>query len=144
MSQISEKIKQVRSDAKLSQSAFAKKIGVSVGTVVNYESGKTKPGKKVTDKIRDVFGADILKSSDAGAKDTALSTQVEPDIVKPAEPSELSITIQAVAGGSITIEEIVARVHAAAPDATEIYVKTEENKAYYVGKKNRGFVILWE
>ena len=47
-------------------------------------------------------------------------------------------------GGDITMDEIIARVHASAPDAEEIYVKAEENRAYYVGKANRGFVVLWE
>ena len=90
---------------------------------------------------------DMAKKSDtgiSGKKTTAVSKEVEPDIVKAAEPSALSVSIQSVMGGSISVEEIIARVHAAAPDATEIYVKSEENKAYYVGKKNRGFVVLWE
>lgn len=78
---------------------------------------------------------------------TAVSTKVEPEIAAEpaaAEPSEVTVSIQSVLGGSITTDEIIARVHAAAPDAVEIYVKTEENKAYYVGKQSRGFVVLWE
>ena len=77
----------------------------------------------------------------------AVSTKVEPDITTEqvvTEPSEETVFIQSVLGGSITVDEIIARVRAAAPDATEIYVKSEENKAYYVGKKSRGFVVLWE
>ena len=77
----------------------------------------------------------------------AVSTKVEPDITTEkvvTEPSEETVFIQSVLGGSITVDEIIARVGAAAPDATEIYVKSEENKAYYVGKKSRGFVVLWE
>lgn len=80
---------------------------------------------------------------------TALSEKVEPDIVrsgneKPVEPGEVKVSIQSVLGGSISVDEIIARVHASAPDAQEIYVKTEENKAYYVGKTSKGFVVLWE
>ena len=47
-------------------------------------------------------------------------------------------------GGSISTEEILARVYSQEPTAQKIYVKPEENKAYWVAKNNRGYVILWE
>ena len=60
------------------------------------------------------------------------------------EMSTPTICIQSVMGGSITTEEILARVRSAAPYAEEIYIKTEENRAYYTGKGIRGYVVLWE
>ena len=91
--------------------------------------------------------AKTRKTKASADRANAVSTKVEPDIATEAaitEPSEVTVSIQSLLGGNITVDEIIARVHAAAPDATKIYVKTEENKAYYVGKKSRGFVVLWE
>jgi len=154
MAQVSQQIRKIRSKAKLSQAEFAKTIGVSVVSVSNYETGKARPGRKTAEKIRELYGVDILAEDEkkASAKktkvvkkeETAVSTKVEPDIVKTEEPSELKVSIQSVMGGSILVDDIVARVHASAPDAKEIYVKPEENRAYYVGKTSEGFVVLWE
>ncbi len=81
------------------------------------------------------------------SEQTAVSAKVEPEIAEEnaaAQATETTIYIQSLMGGSIAVDEIMARVHASAPDATEIYVKPEENKAYYVGRQSRGFVVLWE
>ena len=56
----------------------------------------------------------------------------------------LTVTVQSMSGGSITVEEITAKVKAAAPDAMQIYVKPEENKAYWVSAKSAGAVNLWD
>jgi len=174
VAQTSQLVREIRNREKLSQAALAKAIGVSAASVSNYESGKAKPGKKTADKILELYGVDILakdeKKAPAGnasvknapsgksaakkakvkkgatkkAGETAVSTKVEPDIVKREEPSELKVSIQSLMGGSILVDDIVARVHASAPDAKEIYVKPEENRAYYVGKTSEGFVVLWE
>ena len=53
------------------------------------------------------------------------------------------IVIESLLGGSISVDEVYARVRVVAPDAMEIYVKPEENKAYWVGKGKNGFVDLW-
>ena len=103
--------------------------------------------KEEKNSEQEVSSKQNRKKNDKNQAGTAVSTNVEPDIATeavPAEPSEVTVSIQSVMGGSITTDEIIARVHAAAPDAVEIYVKTEENKAYYVGKQSRGFVVLWE
>ena len=55
-----------------------------------------------------------------------------------------NLYIQSVLGGTISIDEVLARVHAAAPDAREVYIKPEENKAYWVGETSRGYVVLWD
>jgi transcriptional regulator with XRE-family HTH domain len=57
---------------------------------------------------------------------------------------EIAITVQSLMGGSITTEEIIEKVKAVAPDATQVYVKPEENKAYWVSKTSAGSVDLWD
>lgn len=49
-------LKQARSLAELTQSEAAKKIGVSIYTIVNWEKGKTSPKVKMWDKIAEVYG----------------------------------------------------------------------------------------
>ena len=61
------------------------------------------------------------------------------------EPSwGTNLYIQSVLGGTISIDEVLARVHAEAPDAKEVYIKPEENKAYWVAESSRGYVVLWD
>ncbi|MBR2258260.1 MAG: helix-turn-helix transcriptional regulator [Blautia sp.] len=55
-----------------------------------------------------------------------------------------TIMIQSQSGGQISTDVILRRVLAAAPDAEAIYVKSEENKAYWVSKKANGSVLLWD
>ena len=43
-------------------------------------------------------------------------------------------------GGQISVDEILARVPA---DVEKVYVKPEENKAYWISKKSAGSIDLW-
>ena len=48
---MSATIKELRTDLKLSQAAFAKSIGISTASVVAYENGHTIPRKKVLECV---------------------------------------------------------------------------------------------
>ena len=61
-------------------------------------------------------------------------------IVKDAVSSKPSIIIQSVLGGTITPEEILSRIPS---DADAVYIKPEENKAYWVKGEESGSVALW-
>ena len=50
------------------------------------------------------------------------------------------IIIQSVLGGTITPEEILSRIPS---DADAVYIKPEENKAYWVKGSKSGSVELW-
>ena len=52
-------IKELRNQLKLSQSAFAEKIGVDRSTVGHMENGRLAVSDKVADKIWEVFGVEI-------------------------------------------------------------------------------------
>ena len=54
------------------------------------------------------------------------------------------VAVQALMGGTIVMEEVIKKVKAVAPDVEHIYVKPEENKAYWVSKKSVGSVDLWD
>lgn len=55
---LSEKLKKYRADNKLTQQDFGKLLGVSKGTVINWEHGKTFPHKTMYKKMADAMGVD--------------------------------------------------------------------------------------
>ena len=59
-----------------------------------------------------------------------------------------SVFVQSLMGGEISVEEIVARVtEVAGTSDVQIFVKSEENKAYFyvsADPGNSGFVLLWD
>lgn len=61
---------------------------------------------------------------------------------KTTERTAPAVSVQALLGGTITTEEIVERVMSVAPDAVQIYVKTEKNRVYWVSKESTGSVKL--
>ena len=53
------------------------------------------------------------------------------------------VYIQSVMGGQISVDEILARIKAAAPTFEAVYIKPEENKAYFVTDGVTGNIALW-
>lgn len=49
----------IRRNAKLSQTEAAKKIGVSIMTLSNWETGKTSPKKSDIHKMAEIYNAPI-------------------------------------------------------------------------------------
>ena len=52
-------IRELRKACGLTQAEFANSIGVCTGSIAAYESGRTKPGAKVTGRIREVYGVGL-------------------------------------------------------------------------------------
>ena len=59
---------------------------------------------------------------------------------KPAAAKAVQLIIQSPMGGNITPEEILAKVG----KAEKIYIRVDENKAYWVRGKETGSVDLWD
>ena len=55
--------------------------------------------------------------------------------------TKLNIQIQSPMGGVITPEQIAEKVP---KEAVDVYVRIDENKIYWVGKKGVGSVDIWE
>ena len=118
------------------------------------EEKKTRRGRKPK-----AFAAEETAEASAPAEAAAeVAAPVETAPVKEEAPAKKSaekavkapaakkapvITIQSLMGGSITADEIVARVQAVVSNVDAIYVKPEENKAYWTSGKKAGFVELW-
>ena len=93
-------------------------------TVAEIEAKKTT--RKVTRKVKDAV-------EDAEAK-------VEKKAAK-AKAAKVEIVVQSPMGGSITAEEIAAKVPAG---CESVYVRVDKNKLYWVKGEESGSVDIWE
>lgn len=144
-------IKELRTAQKLSQAAFAKTIGVSTASITAYETGRVNPSEKVLGKIKEVYNVDLaLKpakkektpkaDTPAEAKTKAKRTsKAKAEKSAPAQSAKTEIIIQSPLGGTITPEEIIAKIGA----TDKIYIRVDENKAYWVKGEETGSIELW-
>ena len=167
---LKDKLKALRTTRNLTKAALAKMIGVSGQMVSLYENGKSKPREEVMKRIADTFGKDwdaILTETDfnevaapaepvsakakeagvegkpAASKQAAKAKEAPARKEKPArakKPSVTEVFIESMLGGSISTEEILKKIP---KGTTEVYVKPEENKAYWVKGDKTGSVDLW-
>ena len=145
-------IKELRTEKKMSQAEFAKSIGVSSKSIGAYENGRTNPSEKVLQKIKEVYGV-VLTATTKGAKIVAEKAVVVTAAAKDGadkaakaaakKAADLKVktrfVIQSPMGGEITTEEILARVG----KVDQVYVRVDENKAYWVRGEESGSVDLW-
>jgi predicted component of type VI protein secretion system len=73
------------------------------------------------------------------------STPTEPEQPAVKEDTVTTVHIQSLLGGDIELDTIISRVRDAAPVSEDltIYVKAEENKAYFTTGEESGSVDLW-
>lgn len=147
-------IKELRKSKKLTQAAFADAIGVKTGNITAIETGRRKMTEEVVSKIKDVFGVDV----ETEVKKKASTKRTETKTVKKATKKAASapkksqekkgIVIQSPMGGEITPDEVLAKISTATKGTgvgkvDTIYVRVDENKAYWVKGKKNGSVDLW-
>ena len=109
--------------------------------------------KAAAKKVEDKVVADEIEAKKTAAKTTRkvktaakeTAAKVEKAAKKPAvkaKAAKLTIEIQSPLGGSITPEEIAAKLP---KDATNVYVRIDENKLYWVKKNGEtGAVEIWD
>lgn len=186
-------IKELRTEKKLSQAAFAKTLAVSTSAISAIEAGRMNVSEKIADKVKEVYGVILgaeekveaavkaeaavvaavkaekksvekkaaakkaavenkpaVKKAKAAAakaekkveeKVTAMKETVKETVKKPrAKKVPVSeVIIQSPMGGEITPEAILAKVGA----VDKIYIRVDENKAYWVKGEETGSVDLW-
>ncbi len=126
-------MKELRLAKKLSQAAFAATIGVSGKSIGAYETGRTNPSEKVQETIREVYGVEIKPEK-------AETKKAEPKKATAKKAGvETEVIIQSPLGGVITPAEIVAKTG----PVEKVYVRVDENKAYWVSGEESGSVDLW-
>ena len=130
-------LKELRESQKLSQAAFAETIGVSGVSVSAYETGRMNPSAKVLQKIQEVYGIDLTPK--APKKAVKKEKPLKKESKKAKARKQAQLFIQSPMGGSITPDEILEKVG----PADQIYVRVDENKAYWVKGEESGSVELW-
>ena len=125
-------IKEFRLAQGLSQPKLAQALGIGVSTIGGYESGRINPSKKVIDKIIEVYGVDLNAPVEAPA-------EKKPAKRAPKKKAAPVVFIQSAMGGEISTEEILAKVG----DVDTVYIKPEDNAAYWVKGDLSGAINLW-
>ena len=161
-------LKALRKAKGLSQKEFGETIGVSLPSVSAYEQGRIKPGEKVRAKIKEVYGPAALSAAldtpatpendtvekpagEAPAQKKRARKKAAPQAEEKkqtkrgkktahaAAEKKPEIVIQSPLGGSITPEEILAKTG----PVDLVYIRVDENKAYWVKGEETGSVDLW-
>ncbi|MBQ6398585.1 MAG: hypothetical protein IJI21_00530 [Clostridia bacterium] len=115
------------------------------------DTAKTVADKATAEKIeakdsKDAKKIKATKKTRAAGKKVkeAVAPAVEA-VKKPiakAKAGKVNLVFQSVMGGAVTPEEITAKLP---KEATDAYIKIEENKIYWVGKKGEmGSVDIWD
>ena len=94
---------------------------------------KTETGKKEETKA-------VKAPAKKAAKPAAKQTAEKKPAVKKAAVKKTEVINQSPMGGNITPEAILAKVG----KADKIYIRVDENKAYWVRGKETGSVDLWD
>ena len=143
-------LKELREKHNLSQSALAKALGVSAATVSAVENGRMKLSDKLAEAVKAAFDETVDAAGEKSARKRR-SKAAEPAVkaekpakktartVKKAAAKKPVVLIQSPMGGEITPEAILEKVGA----VDTVYVRVDENKAYWVKGEETGAVELW-
>ena len=99
-------------------------------------------------KEKELTTPDDIKAAVEGVAEPSAPT-VEEKAAEPAAPAveektaPVELIIESTMGGQISADEIIKRVKEKRSDASKIYVKPEENKAYFTYGDSVGHVELW-
>ena len=131
----------------------AAEAGIAWQTVNKWmkEKEKNTPDeiKEVVEEIAEVV-ATTMEEKEAEPAATSVEEKKAPvaeeKAAEPAAPvveERVDLIIESTMGGQISADEIINRVKEKRSDATKIYVKPEENKAYFTYGDSVGHVELW-
>ena len=131
----------------------AAEAGIAWQTVNKWMKEKEKKTpdeiKEVVEEIAEVV-ATTMEEKEAEPAATSVEEKKAPvaeeKADEPAAPvveERVDLIIESTMGGQISADEIINRVKEKRSDATKIYVKPEENKAYFTYGDSVGHVELW-
>lgn len=121
-------IRELRTLKGLSQSQFARLLGIDPSTVGHMENGRMKVSDRIADKIWEVFGADVHCGEEKKAAGKA-------------KAKKMVIYVQSPLGGNITPEEIEAKIP---EDADCVFVRVDQNKLWWLRGEESGSVDIWD
>ncbi len=165
-----EELKKIREEKNQSKGEFAKLLGVTPMVYGRYESGTLKIPEIIETAVKEMIAkasdkvvateievkkktrAAGRKAKEVVEKASDVATEIEvkkktrstarkaKETVKAVAVKKTAILIQSQLGGTITPEEVLKRI----PEGCDqVYIKPEENKAYWVKGDESGAVELW-
>jgi len=130
------KVKEAVTDTAEKVATDVKGVAEKVKTVEEIEAGKVKATR--TRKAAEKQAAKEEKAAEKAAKKENKAANKPSVKVKTVK---LNMIFQSTMGGAITPEQIALKVP---KEATDVYVKLEENKIYWVGKDgDTGSIEIW-
>ena len=130
---------EIRESLNLSKGELAKKLDILPMLLGRYEKGSLAIPEAVAEKVMRLVESKPKRRNVRRKKAEPAVKKTRKKSTK-ASKSTPVILIQSLLGGTITPEEILSRVPA---DVDSIYIKPEENKAYWVRGDESGSVELW-
>ena len=102
----------------------------------------TKKTEKKAEEVKTVKKAAVKAAAEkkSAVKKAAVKKTAKPASAKPAAKKGAELIIQSPMGGNITPEEILAKIG----KADKVYIRVDENKAYWVRGEETGSVDLWD
>ena len=149
---LSEKLKVLRQESRLTRKAVAEQTGISIATYSAYEDGKRLPKRNPEnyDKLAAVFGcsAEYLKDDSAVAetpsKSNPTKTPGKRTGRKKKEPAAAPIRMELQFGDkTIDMYSLAAKARELDGAISDLYIKPEDNAVYYVAGENSGSFELF-
>ncbi len=139
-----EELKKIREEKKHGKGEFAKLLGVTPMVYGRYESGTLKIPENIEAAVKEMIAkaSDKVVATEIEVKKKTRSTarKAKEAVKAVASEKKTAILIQSQLGGTITPEEVLKRI----PEGCDqVYIKPEENKAYWVKGDESGAVELW-
>ena len=126
-----EKLAAVAKVKELGITKASKELGIAVGSLNKWRT-----------ELAEIEAENAKKIKAAGKKAKKAITVAKQAIEKTVECCKgVNIHIQSPMGGEITPAEIAAKVPA---DATDVYVRVDQNAIYWVSGNETGSVAIWE
>ena len=165
-------IKELRLMKGLTQTEFAKAIGIGMSTLTGYEAGKREPGAKALAAIKEVYGVDLATASPVPAP-TSAPVEAAPVEAAPAEKKTRKPRAKKEAVAPAPAEEKAEEKVAKKPekkakktasiiiqsamggeitpeeilsrvgDVDKVYVRPDQNAIYWVKGEETGAINIW-
>ncbi len=145
-------LRAIRREMGISVEEMSGYLGKAKSTYNNYEAGFYRMSPELREKAARRLGltVEMLSKEQPQKKVSRLTARPVKSISSRKEAGEGAgkrscppLFIQSQMGGSIRLEDVFQRVEEVAPMAECIYVKPEENRAYWTAEKGSGYVTLW-
>ena len=136
-----KELTKIREEKTMTKGQFAALIGISPMMQGRYEGGKVAIPEEIAEKVMKLGEKEKVEDKKVEKKATRKKAEKKtPKKKTTTKKTPPTIHIQSMLGGTITVEDIKSRIPA---DAEKIYIKPEENKAYWVKGGETGDVDLW-